>query len=313
VAVVHGGEGFGLYLKTLLPKLRLISYMEWYFRSETSKYLYDDFNLDDSLSIQTRNWPILQELVEADDVVSPTDWQRQQFPKPWCEQIKVIFDGVNTRLFFPSPDQYRSALCLRSCTSGEVIEIPASVPLLTYATRGMEPLRGFAEFMRAVAFAQQKLPELQIIVAGNDRTAYSYTSKHETGSWKQLLLEELEGQLDLKRLHFPGLVNYGELKQLFQRSDLHCYFTRPYVISWGLFQVAACGSPLLVNCFPGVEDVFQDLQQVTMVELDDQDELNRQVVRALQAPIKAKPISNLRQGLNLNQACIAWQNLILND
>ena len=26
VAVVHGGEGFGLYLKTLLPKLRLISY-----------------------------------------------------------------------------------------------------------------------------------------------------------------------------------------------------------------------------------------------------------------------------------------------
>ena len=32
VTVVHGGEGFGLYLKTLLPKLRLISYMECYFR-----------------------------------------------------------------------------------------------------------------------------------------------------------------------------------------------------------------------------------------------------------------------------------------
>ena len=31
VAVVHGGEGYGLYLKTLLPKLRLISY-RWYFR-----------------------------------------------------------------------------------------------------------------------------------------------------------------------------------------------------------------------------------------------------------------------------------------
>ena len=42
VAVVHGGEGFGLYLKTLLPTLRVISYMEWYFRPETSKYLYAD-------------------------------------------------------------------------------------------------------------------------------------------------------------------------------------------------------------------------------------------------------------------------------
>ena len=46
VAVVHGGEGFGLYLKTLLPNCGLISYMEWYFRPETSKYLYEDFHME---------------------------------------------------------------------------------------------------------------------------------------------------------------------------------------------------------------------------------------------------------------------------
>ena len=63
------------------------------------------------------------------------------------------------------------------------------------------------------------------------------------------MLEELEGQLDLKRLHFTGLLNYGELVQLFRRSDLHCYFTRPYVVSWGVFQAVACGARLLVNDF----------------------------------------------------------------
>ena len=313
VAVVHGGEGYGLYIKTLLPKLRLISYMEWYFRPETSKYLFENFDLNDSLSIQTRNWPITQELLEADVVVSPTAWQRQQFPKPWSEDIKVIFDGVDTRLFCPSSGGKRSPLYLKSGTNGYQIEIPESVPLLTYATRGMEPLRGFAEFMRAAAFAQMQLPNLHVVVAGNDRVAYSFLSKHASGSWKQQLLEELKDQLDFKRLHFPGLVNYGELKQLFVRSDLHCYFTRPYVISWGLFQVAACGSPLLVNRFPCVKDVFQDLQRVNLVDLDDQNELNLQVIRSLQAPFKNEPTSNLRQGLDLGQSCLAWRDLILNN
>ena len=93
------GGGFGLYLKTLFP--RLVAFiMEWYFRPGTAKYLYSDFDLNNPLSIQTRNWPILQELVEADVIVSPTAWQRQQFPRPWRDQINVIFDGVNTNLFF---------------------------------------------------------------------------------------------------------------------------------------------------------------------------------------------------------------------
>ncbi len=312
VAVVHGGEGFGLYLKTLLPNLRLISYMEWYFRPETSKYLYADFDFNDSLSTQTRNWPILQELVEADVVVSPTAWQRQQFPRPWREQIKVMFDGVDTNFFRPPKTRSQSSLSLTSGTNAQVIEIPQSVPLLTYATRGMEPVRGFAEFMRAAAFAQKQLLNLHVVVAGDDRIAYSYRSKHKSGSWKQQLLEELQGQLDLTRLHFPGLINYGELLQLFQRSDLHCYFTRPYVVSWGLYQVAACGSPLLVNYFPGVEDVFQELQRVTFVDLDDQAELNQHLICALESRLINQSVSNLRNGLDLDQSCTAWCSLILN-
>ena len=151
-----------------------------------------------------------------------------------------------------------------------------------------------------------------MVVAGNDRVAYSYQSQHPSGSWKHQLLDELKGQLDRTRLHFPGLVNYGELQQLFCRSDLHCYFTRPYVISWGLFQAAACGLPLLVNRCPGLEDVFQDPDQVIWVNLENQADLNRQMVEALQAPVNTQPISNLRDGLDLNQARFAWRDLIIN-
>ena len=122
----------------------------------------------------------------------------------------------------------------------------------------MEPLRGFPEFMRAAAVAQQHFPELQVVVFGNDRSAYSYESPHPSGSWKDYMLEELNDELDLNRLHFTGLLNYGDLVQLFCRSDLHCYFTRPYVVSWGVYQAAACGARLLVNDFAGLDEVFAD-------------------------------------------------------
>ena len=100
----------------------------------------------------------------------------------------------------------------------------------------MEPLRGFPEFMRAAAVAQQNYPNLQVVVFGKDRAAYSYPSPHGTGSWKSYMLEELKDQLDLNRLHFIGLLSYRELVQLFRRSNLHCYFTRPYVVSWSIFK-----------------------------------------------------------------------------
>ena len=69
-----------------------------------------------------------------------------------AHQIKIIFDGVNTNLFRPSQTRSRPLLSLQSGTNGEVIQIPESVPLLTYATRGMEPAR-FPDLC-AAAFAQ---------------------------------------------------------------------------------------------------------------------------------------------------------------
>ena len=312
VAVVHGGAGFGLYLKTLLPTLRLITYMEWFFRPDTSQHLSAEFSFDDSLAIQTRNWPIVQELIEADQLVCPTAWQRQQFPQPWREQIQVIFDGVDTRAFAPPEHQERLALELNSGSNGEVIQIPQGAPLLTYATRGMEPMRGFAEFMRAAAFAQQRIADLHVVVAGNDWVPYSYGAPNANQSWKTYLLDELQGELDPARLHFPGLVNYGELIRLFQRSDLHCYFTRPYVISWGLFQAAACGTPLLINRFEGFLEVFRDIADVRQVELENQAEINAAVLAGLKSPLAKPAASNLREGLELTTALRAWRSLLLN-
>ena len=212
--------------------------MEWFFTASNGQYFFVENTLDDQLRLESRNFPILQELVQADQIVCPTQWQRQQFPEFIRDRIQVIFDGVDQEFFCPGPAADPLVL---GQYSENPIQFTADQLLLTYGTRGMEPLRGFPEFMRAAAVAQQNFPELQVVVFGNDRSAYSYESPHPSGSWKEHMLEELKDELDLDRLHFTGLLTYRELVQLFRRSDLHCYFTHPYVVSWGIFQAAAVG------------------------------------------------------------------------
>ena len=306
VVVCHGGMGFGLFVKAYLPKVRLISYVEWFFSIENSAHLFNNPSLNDYCRIQSRNIPLLQEFVEADQIVCPTEWQRTQFPEFIRDRIEVIFDGVDLDFFSPGspPDPF-----VLKADSDQPLQFTSDQLLLTYGTRGMEPLRGFPEFMRAAAVAQQKFPNLHVIVFGNDRSAYSYSSPHPSGSWKQYMLEQLDGELDLNRLHFTGLLNYGELVQLFRRSNLHCYFTRPYVVSWGVFQAAACGARLLVNDFSGLDEVFEKPSLIVPVNLENQDDINSSVIKCLSSA-KQSDVVRVNPCLSLSSCLAKWMNLI---
>ena len=54
--------------------------------------------------------------------------------------------------------------------------------ILSYATRGMEPLRGFPEFMRMLPARMERFDDLQVVIAGRDRVAYSYQAPSHGGS-----------------------------------------------------------------------------------------------------------------------------------
>ena len=231
------------------------------------------------------------------------------------DKIKVIFDGVNGDFF--KPEVPAVPLLLHGEVQPEPLQFGSNDLLLTYGTRGMEPLRGFPEFMRAAAVAQNKYPELQVVVFGRDRSAYSYQCKQFKGSWKAALLDELADQLDPQRLHFTGLLTYGDLVRLFQRSDLHCYFTRPYVVSWGVFQAAACGANLLVNEFEGIEEVFDGRPSNPTVDLENQESVTQGVLRGLKQRCdqREQMLANVSESfLNPDlelQPCLAkWEQLL---
>ena len=58
------------------------------------------------------------------------------------------------------------------------------------------------------------------------------------------------------------------------RTDLHCYFTRPYVTSWGLFEAAACGTRLVVSEGEATYNIANH-STVTWINLDNQKQLKK--------------------------------------
>ena len=124
------------------------------------------------------------------------------------------------------------------------------------------------------------------------------------------MLQELRSSCDTSRIYFTGLLNFGEYRQLLWRTNLHCYFSRPYITSWGLFQAVACGTSLLLNQDPCVDYVLTR-QMASWVDLDDTTGLLAQAISVLDKPIQhTKP--TLSPDFSIASSIKSWQ-LLLNS
>ena len=258
LVIYHGSNGLGLLLRDVLPHSKIVGYFEWYFSNFCSQLLLGSSSLPALAYTSLRNLITNQEILQSDASVTPTCFQADQFPQALKNQMKVIFDGIDTSFFCPGPSSSRSAPLLLEGESGSV-EVLESQPLLTYATRGMEPLRGFPEFMRALPAVLAACPELVVVIGGRDRSVYGTGAPMHGGSWKKTLLEELGAFDGLERIFFPGLMPYWHYREMLRRTTLHCYFTREFVTSWSLFEAIACGSPLLTNRSPATTGLLPSL------------------------------------------------------
>ena len=96
--------------------------------------------------------------------------------------------------------------------TGKIYTLKAGHKVLSYATRGMEPLRGFPEFIKALPQLLAEDPNLQVVIAGADRRAYSYDAPSHNGSWREHLLAELGDFTGRERITFTGLLTYTDYR-----------------------------------------------------------------------------------------------------
>lgn len=248
--LIYGASGWGatMYLKDLFPNTPMACYFEWFYRphgSDAEFGPWERITPAGECRVKMQNSSIAIDLYSCDGGISPTYWQHSQFPQEYLSKIRVIHDGINTQTC--APRQTGKGLVLPNLDLSEAEEI------ITYVGRGMEPYRGFPQFMEAAALLLKRRPNCHVVIVGSDRVVYGAPAS-DGKSYKEKMVESLD--MDLSRVHFTGHLHKSEYIKVLQASSVHIYLTRPFVLSWSMLEAMSCGCAVVGSDTAPVREVI---------------------------------------------------------
>lgn len=279
----YGGWGPAHFMKDIFPDSKLACYFEWFLNVHGAEYNFDPANplpFELQTCLRAHNAGSLIDLESCDFGVSPTAWQRQQYPAAYREKIQVIHDGVDTEYFAPSED---TKLVLPEIN----LDLSGASEIVTYVARGFEPFRGFPQFMRALKLVQEARPNCHTVLVGNDEVYYS---KHppEGSTYRQMMLDEVA--LDMSRVHFTGWLSKESYRRVLQCSSAHIYLTIPYILSWSLMDALASECLLVGSRTAPVEEAIVDGQNGLLVDMLSPEDIARGIIHALENQAQLKDL-----------------------
>jgi hypothetical protein len=278
VILAHPGWGEALYVKDVLPDVRLVSLFEFYYHARGADVGFEpgsSAGLDQAASLTSRNMLHLMNLERCDAGVSPTNWQRSLHPAAYQHKISVVHEGIDTRLM--APDQNASF----TLAGGRVLR-PGD-PVLTFVARHLEPYRGFHVLMRALPEIQRRNPDAVAVIVGGDNVSYGRRPEG-AANWREKLLAEVGERLDLSRVFFTGQLPYAAYRALLQVSAAHVYLTYPFVLSWSALEAMSCGCLLVASNTPPVAEVMTHGRNALLFDFFDLEALAARVTEALTRP-----------------------------
>ncbi len=293
--------GQNLFMKDVFPGTPLLGYFEWFYRahgSDVDFYPGIPMTTDTEARVRVKNSPILIDLDACDQGICPTRWQLEQFPREFRTKIEVVHDGIDTDFFKPDPrrrlashsDEFQRCQPQVDFThdlrhgpvSPEIgPDMPGGTDIVTYVSRGLEPYRGFPQFMEAAALILRDRPRSRIVVVGEDKVFYG-SALPGGKSYKDLALEKFTG--DLSRVHFTGYLPSDRYREILRASAAHVYLTCPFVLSWSMLEAMSTGCLLFASNTPPVTEVVSDGGNGFLFDFFSPRELADKVLFALEHP-----------------------------
>jgi glycosyltransferase involved in cell wall biosynthesis len=292
VIIGHHGWGEMLHVNDVWPDAPLLGYQEFYYNMEGFDVGFDpEFPAtpDMPARIRSKNAVNLISLTNPGLGQTPTLFQLSTFPEWARPKITVLREGVNLDVCRPDPELRR-----RTVTLGGY-KVKPSDRLVTYVVRDLEPYRGFHVLMRALPRLLAARADVRVILVGGD--GVSYGTRPPAGTWREQMLNELDGKLDLTRVHFAGRVQYETYVKLLQRSDAHVYLTYPFVASWSLREAMAAGCALVVSDTAPVREFVTDRKTGLMTPFLKPDIIADRILEMLE---------DTRLSQRLRRAARAW-------
>jgi len=273
----HAGWGPTLFLKDVFPRTPMGLNFEWFYHAHGTDCDFDPadpINADDEARIRTKNATLLADLAACDGGVCATRFQYEQFPVHLRSNLVIGHEGIDTNFFKPNPGG-------KLVLANGKLDLSGVDEIVTYATRGMEPYRGFPQFIEAAHLLQKARPNAHVVIAGDNRVAYGKQAPNGK-TWKDLYMEKFP--LDPARTHFVGSLPYGEYVKLLQCTKAHIYLTRPFVLSWSMLEAMSCGALVVGSNTPPVQEVITDGINGLMVDFFKPDQLAAALDRVLAKP-----------------------------
>jgi len=273
--VIYGHTGWGgtWLIREVFPGARFIGYFEWFYQPDSPDTFFDrvePLSERHRADLRLRNTVMINDLISGHGAIVPTKWQKSQFPAGFRGRLHVVHDGIDTDFFKPDTEV---TLDIPGCP------LTGREKIVTYATRGMEPYRGFPQFIEALPKIFAEVPDCHAVIAGDDRVCYG-EKRRDGKTWKEVMLAKVS--LPEDRVHFVGTLPYGKYLRLLQASTVHVYLTRPFVLSWSCLEAMACGCVVVGSDTGPVQEVIVDGENGFLADFHAVEDISSKVAAALQ-------------------------------
>ena len=277
VIYAHPGWGETLFVRNVWPEARFVAYAEWYYNLHGQEVNYDPampkLTEEKELRLTLKNTCFLHALADCDAAIAPTQWQKSRFPQWAQDKISVIHDGLDIKELASVKPRGLGIPSLG-------LKLRRGMPIVTYAARHLEPVRGFHYFMRSLPAILSGNKEAHVIVMGNDAGIANkgYGGMNPKGtSWRKTMEAELGDTVDWKRVHFLGMLDRKLYLAMLKLSACHVYLTTPFILSWSFLEAAALGLPIVASDTQPVRE-FDHLKGLDFVDFTDVEGLAKKVL-----------------------------------
>ena len=146
-------------------------------------------------------------------------------------------------------------------------------PLITYGTRGMDPFRGFPQFIKSLPLITSKLGDnIEIEIAGNNEVYYGSAPKN-FNNWQEWAIRFCHEQKISSKISWKGFLNGKNYINWLQSSWCHVYLSHPFIASWSLLDALAVGCPLVVSDVGNVRDICKGHDGIKYVDHRDSSQI----------------------------------------
>ena len=308
VILAHPAWGEAMFLPLVWPEAKLALFCEMLYNLDGLDGGFDpEFPSDHAGTVEEARLMLRclpQSLLwdKAAAGISPTVFQADTFPQPMRDKITVIHDGIDTATVSPGAGQ--------PMKTGRGHVFNPGDEIITFVNRNLEPLRGYHRFVRALPDILARRPNAHVILIGGG--GVSYGKAHESGSWKDVFLNEVRDRVDMERIHFTGAVPYQAYLNILRLSSVHVYLTYPFVASWSLAEALATGCAVVASDTAPVLEFVEDGANGLLVDFFDGDALVEKTCavledRGLAARLGAEARARMVAGYDLKRVCLPKQ------